>query len=67
MNNYSDVPFQELLADLDDVVQRMCKASHDEWIFGEKDENRLDFIEIERELQKRLDDTSRACSVAKVD
>ena len=67
MKNYSDVPSQELLADLDDVVQRLCKASHDEWIFGAKDENRRDFIEIERELRKRLEVTSRADSEAKAD
>ena len=53
MKNYSDVSYVELLTNLDYVVQQMCQLSSDEWVNGEKDENRCKFIAIENELLKR--------------
>lgn len=60
MKNYSDVPYIELLTSLDYYVQRMCQVTNDEWVNGEKDENRLNFIQIENELMRRFREEIKA-------
>lgn len=60
MKNYSDVPYIELLTSLDYYVQRMCKVTNDEWVNGEKDENRINFIQIENELMRRYREEIKA-------
>jgi len=53
--DFAQMADYELLATLDDIVQRMCRMNNMEWLHNWNDENRQDFVALKMEIQKRLE------------
>ena len=53
--DFAQMEDYELLATLDDIVQRMCRMNHMEWLHNWTDENRQDLVALKKELKKRLE------------